>query len=264
MSKSSISQVQLSDYASSLEEINLPAKLAAKLAGRTASVRVLPEEKPATRRVEPDDFPLLIDPQGNHWNDYRPVRVLYTDPEGKVWRFPRGWLQGPPQGAPSCPAQVTQAFTLVEKLHMPSDWDLWEVNIPWSQAFRAGGKETEISVYFVPNTTVSVLWTDAELRVWRLPHCWRRRRVVLPAVVTLGREGVPSDIAPRFAGKVVTVNYHRGSLCCYPEHYRFRDEHGNRWPVRIADCRFLGYGDRPEMSPEEAVFEAKAKEASVT
>jgi protein-tyrosine phosphatase len=45
-----------------------------------------------TRRVEHDDTPLLIDPEGDCWNDYPPVRVLYADGQGRVWRFPRRWL----------------------------------------------------------------------------------------------------------------------------------------------------------------------------
>jgi len=45
---------------------------------------------------------------------------------------------------------------------------------------------------------------------------------------------------------VVSVNYHPGSLCCLPEHYRFRDEERNKWRVKIRDCFLIGYGDAEE------------------
>ena len=77
-------QLRLPDEAFRLEEANLPAELALSLAGRMLMVEVLPEEPPASRQVEPDDFPLLIDPDGNYWNDYRPVRVLYRDSKGAM------------------------------------------------------------------------------------------------------------------------------------------------------------------------------------
>jgi len=48
------------------------------------------------------------------------------------------------------------------------------------------------------------------------------------------------------SGKVVSVNYHPGSLCCLPDGYRFRDGHGGKWPVRAAECVLIGYGDREE------------------
>ena len=56
-------------------------------------------------------------------------------------------------------------------------------------------------------------------------------------------EGVPTEVAESHAGKVVSVDYHPGSLCCMPEHFRFRDEEQNRWPVKIQDCVLLGYGN---------------------
>jgi len=75
-----------------LEEINLPPELVRSLAGQVVTESVHPEEAPGTRHVEPDDVPLWIDPQGKYWNDYRPVRVFFDDPEGNTWRLPRRWF----------------------------------------------------------------------------------------------------------------------------------------------------------------------------
>lgn len=81
-----------------LEEINLPEQLATSLAGREITVEILPEEPPLTRRLNlnnlPDALPVLIDEEGTAWNDHFPVRVLYTDTGGRVWRLPRHWLTG--------------------------------------------------------------------------------------------------------------------------------------------------------------------------
>ena len=77
-SKSSISFLA-PDQKSLLEEANLPVGLVDRIAGQSVLVETYPEEPPATRLVEPDDFPLLIDPNGDYWNDYRPVRVLYSE-----------------------------------------------------------------------------------------------------------------------------------------------------------------------------------------
>jgi hypothetical protein len=68
----------------------------------------------------------------------------------------------------------------------------------------------------------------------------------LPSYEVLVAQEVPEDVAERFAGKVVSVNYHPGSLCCLPDCYRFRDEEKNRWPVFIRDCLVMGFGDAQE------------------
>ena len=68
-------------------------------------------------------------------------------------------------------------------------------------------------------------------------------RVKLPKADVLVSQGMPDDVAKEYAGKIVSVNYHPGSLCCLPRHYRFRDAAGNRWPVRIRDCVLVGLGD---------------------
>jgi hypothetical protein len=59
-------------------------------------------------------------------------------------------------------------------------------------------------------------------------------------------QGVPEDIAEDFANRIVSLNYHPGSLCCLPTQYRFRDEMSHRYPVYIKDCVLLGYGDAAE------------------
>ena len=59
-----------------LEEINMPEDLASALAGQRVDVEVLPEEPPATRRIDLDDLPaglpILIDPEGAACNDCWP------------------------------------------------------------------------------------------------------------------------------------------------------------------------------------------------
>ncbi len=228
-----------------LVETNLPADQVKSLIGQSVAVDILPEELPATRKVDPSDVPLWIDPKGNYWNDYRPIRVLYTDPEGRVWRFPRKWLHNQPSG-PEVDCLVEGEGTFTEKLHLPSAWDVWELNIPWTEANRGEGRETEVCVSVTPKEPPKVVWRDSTGRAWRIPHDWRRRRIQLPSPDILTSQGVPPDVAAAYGNKIVSVNYHPFSFCCLPDQYRFRDEDGNRWPVRMADCVLLGYGTQTE------------------
>ena len=77
-----------------LEEINMPEEMAAFLAGRTVTVKVLPEVPSRTIRIDLDHpqavgVSVLVDDDGTAWNDDWPARVTYTDPEGHEWRLPR-------------------------------------------------------------------------------------------------------------------------------------------------------------------------------
>jgi hypothetical protein len=234
---------ELPDSLWALQEINLPEELWS-LAGQTVQATVLPEEEAATRRVDPDDVPLWIDEEGNYWNDFRPVRVSFEH-DGRTWRIPLRWLEiGLPESLidPSAIAKLTGEGTVSETLNLPNEWNLWELNIPWDVSCRAAGKPAQMHVLHVPEGPPKVFWT-AEGRTWRIPHDWRRRIVRLPDCAALMRESVPYRIAREFSGKAVAVNYHPGSLCCAPEHYRFRDANGCRWPVPIRDCVLLGLGD---------------------
>jgi hypothetical protein len=233
-----------------LEEANLPTDLIESVADRPVHARILAEEMAITRRVEPNDCPLLIDPQGNHWNDYHPMRVLFTDHTGKEWRLPRRWVfQGPGniESDISSTYSTEKEITFEETLNMPNEWDVWEINIPWDEALRASGKPTNVQVQITPNEPVKVFWRDSQGKQWRIPHDWRRRRIKLPSYEVLVGQEIPEDVAKRFAGKVVSVNYHPGSLCCFPDRYRFRDEEEkNKWPVFIRDCIVMGYGNEEE------------------
>lgn len=240
--------LQLSSQPLLLEEINLPEELVRKVAGTTVPVQVFPEEEPGTRRVEPDDYPLLVDSEGNCWNDYRPLRVLYTDAGGREWRFPRRWLPDWPanveprfEGEPA----VSQELAFAEEFQMPTMWDLWANNIPIERVNGIHGI-TEVEVRVSPPNQVRVYWHDEKGTVWRLPHDWRRRRIQLPSEEVLAAQGIPPDVASEYAHRILSVNYHPGSLCCLMEHYRFRDGEGHRWPVKIADCLVLGYGNATE------------------
>ncbi len=108
------------------------------------------------------------------------------------------------------------------------------------------GKPVGVSVTLVAGSPPQVIWTDGEGRAWRIPHEWRRRRVRLPSCDILVAQGVPDFVAKEYARRIVSVNYHPGSLCCMPDRYRFRPESGGRYPVRIADCELIGYGDDEE------------------
>ena len=247
--KPEVKEIRLPSEAFQLEEANFSADLAAALAGKIVTVEVLLEEAPGTRRAEPGENPVLIDRQGNHLNDYNPARVRYTDAEGHVWRLPRHWLDGIVQSVapqPDSSYPVTRKHIFAEKLHLPSYWDLTEINIPSPLPWGADGKPTFVEVHLSPGAPVRVFWTDSVGGRWRIPHTWRRRRVRLPAGEILITQGIPHDVAEEYAQLVVSVNYHPGSLCCLPDGYRFRDKQGNRWPVKIKDCFLLGYGDAEE------------------
>jgi hypothetical protein len=98
---------------------------------------------------------VLIDRQGNRWNDYRPMRVFNTDAQGRTWRLPRHWLTGAvhsnaPQ--PDSRYPVTREHVFPETLHLTSRWDLLEINIPSEQAEEFSGKPVKIEVRLSPDT----------------------------------------------------------------------------------------------------------------
>lgn len=229
-----------------LEEINLPAPLVASLAGQTVAVQILPEEQAGTRRVDPTESPAWISPEtGEYWNDYQPIRILFTDSEGGVWRFPRRWLNGTGPGIPPPDAFIQEAAWR-ETTSLPTEWDLDEINIPWIETVHTRGRGGVIvEVHAVPAQPVKV-WLRGPSDRWRIPNDWRRRRIKLPCYDVLASDGIPIEVSKEYAEKVVSVNYHPGSLCCLPDAYRFRDGSGKRWPVKIRDCLLLGYGDQEE------------------
>jgi len=231
-----------------LEEANLPDSLIDSIGGQCISVETQSEEAPVTRRVEPDDYPLLIDAGGNYWNDYRPVRVFYTDEQSHVWRFPRRWLpMFQPITEPCLESfeTVWQGAAFNETLNLPTEWDLWEINIPRSGCHKAGGNAVQVEIKLRPGESAIVSWRDPANNLWRIPHDWRRRLIKLPKYDVLVSQKIPAEVAEKFAETIVSVNYHPGSLCCLRDCYRFRDSHGNRWPVRIVDSSVVGYGDVP-------------------
>ena len=238
----------LPDVAYRLEEINLPAAMAASLAGKQVTVQLSPEEEAFTRRIDtPIESSGWIDPEGSYWNDYQPLRVLFNDSTGRVWRLPRLWFTRPAMVEP--PIDVGATFregTWNEEIHMPSEWDLQDINIGLIESRKAGGRITVIKVHAIPGKPVKVHWMDTSGKSWRIPANWRRRRVRLPSSEGLISQDIPPEFARSDAGRVVSVNYHPGSLCCLPEQYRFRDEKGNRWLVFSRDCLLLGYGNREE------------------
>ena len=244
--------IKLPSDVAQLEEANLPRDLATALAGKAEPVELLWEKAPNLRRLEPWDTNGLIDRGGKSWSEHYPLQVFFTDDSGKVWRLPRHWVgitfeslqPGTPQ--PDSEYWVSRQQIMVESLHLPSFWDLLEINIPRQLAIAAAGKPTKIQVRLCPDGPVRVTWNAPKGIQYVIPHTWRRRRVQLPERDRLTEEGVPDETAAIYAGRVVSVNYHPGSLCCLLEHYRFRDEQGHPWPVKIRDCFLVGYGDADE------------------
>jgi hypothetical protein len=234
-----------------LEEINLPEGLSAKLAGQTVRVEVLPEEPAMTRRFDLDDIPkgmpMLLDRDGVPWNGYWAARVLYTDAEGRAWRLPRHWLSdGVSPVIEASRYEVTQELSWLEILHPPTWWDLCDINISDKAASEGMRGIAKIEVSVAPGEIARAFWKDPFGKVWRIPHDWRRRRIKLPGCDGLLRNDFPLDIAEEFGGRIVSVNYHPGSLCCLHDGYRVRDGRGGKWPVRAADCVVVGFGDEGE------------------
>ena len=231
-----------------LEEVNLPQAFARHLAGQTVKVRVLPEEQASARQLEvPDDYPVIVKPDGTIWNDFRPVRILLDSDDGETWRLPRHWLYERPQSL-AIHDPLSRGLACVEELNLPHAWDLLEVNIPARVATQCSGAITQVVVRAPVAGPVEVYWRDPAEVVWRIPASWRRRRIQLPNAAILMEQGVPGSIAQFFSHRIVSVNYHPGSLCCLIEHFRFRDDDGGKWPVRITDCTVVGYGNGPEHS----------------
>ena len=222
------------------------------LTGKAQPVELLWEKAPDARRAEPWDADMLIDREGKCWSEHYPLQVSFSDHCGKIWQLPRHWVGGtfdflqPPTPQSDSEYRVARQHILVESLHLPSFWDLLEINIPRELAIAAVGKPTKVQIRLSPGSPVRVTWSAPTGIQYVIPHTWRRRRVQLPERDRLTEGGVPDEVAAVFAGRVVSVNYHPGSLCCLLEHYRFRDEQGNRWPVKIRDCFLVGYGDADE------------------
>jgi hypothetical protein len=234
-----------------LEEINMPEELAASLAGRMVTVEVFPEEPLKARRIDlnnlPDGLPVLVDKDCVAWNDYWPVRVLYTDSDGRMWRFPRHWLSdgvSPVIGASRY--EVTHESSWVESWCPPTWWDLWDINIQERPAAEGEQAAADIEVSVAPGEIPKAFWKGPSGKAWRIPHDWRRRRIKLPGCEGLLRNNFPLDIAEEIGGRIVTVNYHPGSLCCLHDGYRVRDGRGGKWPVSAADCVVVGFGDETE------------------
>ena len=234
-----------------LEEINLPEELASALAGQAVDAEVLPEAPAGTLRLDlndlPDGMPFLIGDDGIAWNGYWPARVLYTGADSRVWRSPWHWLKEgvSPVIEASC-YKVTHKSSWPEGWCPPTWWDLGDVNIEDAPAEDGQWGAACVEVSVAPGEVPKVFWKGPSGKAWRIPHDWRRRRIRLPGCDGLLRNGLPPDIAEEFGGRIVTVNYHPGSLCCLHDGYRVRDGRGGKWPVRAADCVVVGFGDETE------------------
>jgi len=234
-----------------LEEINMPEDLASALAGQAVDAEALPEAQAGTIRLDlnalPDALPFLVGDDGIAWNGYWPERVLYTDASGRTWRLPRHWLkQGASPVIGASRYEVTQKSSWLESWCPPSWWDLGDVNIDVILAEDGQWGAAAIEVSVAHGEVPKVLWKGPSEKAWRIPHDWRRRRIRLPDCEGLLRNGLPPEVAEEFGGRIVAVNYHPGSLCCLSDGYRLRDGRGGKWPVRVADCVVVGFGDEAE------------------
>jgi hypothetical protein len=229
----------------------MPVDLASALAGRTVDVEVLPEEPAMTRRLDlhnpPEGLPMLIDKNGVTWNDYWPMRVVYRDPDGRLWRLPRHWASvGVSPVVEASRYEVTHESSWLESWCPPTWWDLRDINIQDVPDAEGGRGSADIEVSVAPGEVPKVFWRGPSSHVWRIPHDWRKRRIRLPDCEGLLRNNLPQDIAEEFGGRIVAVNYHPGSLCCLTDGYRVRDGRGGRWPVKASDCVVVGFGDETE------------------
>ena len=65
---------------------------------------------------------------------------------------------------------------------------------------------------------VRVFWTAPSGTRWRIPHDWRRRRIILPCYDVLREQGIPTDVAAEFSGKtslLITIRV-RLAACTAP------------------------------------------------
>jgi hypothetical protein len=210
-----------------LEQINLPDELIDSISGQTVKIEAFPER---------------VTDKGR-----RVALYFFTDSEGGVWQLPRRWFDPVSQEPRLDPFfAVSQEVELNEWFSPPTYFDLLDINMTDPAATWATGDVMFVRVRLVPGEPGKVFWRDPEGGVWRLPFDWRLRRVMLPATVILAAQGVPVNVAERFGGEIVSVNYHPGSLCCLPDAYRFRDGEGGKWPVKIEDCTLVGLGDKAE------------------
>jgi len=246
----STQQLALPNEEFRLEEVNMPEELAASLAGQTVAVEVYSEETPMADRLgvhnPPDGLPIVNDGDGVARNDYRTALILYTDPGGRAWRLPRQWASvGVSPVIEVSRYGGTHQASWLEKWFPATWWDMCDINIPDEAAFEGDGL-ADIEVHVAPGEVARVYWKDPSGKTWRIPHDWRRRRIKLPGFDGLLRNGFTRYLAKKFGGRIVSVNYHPGSLCCLPDGYRVRDGRGGKWPVRAADCVVVGFGDEAE------------------
>ena len=192
-----------------LEEINLPASLAESLAGKPVRVEMLPETRVS------------------------PMRVQFVD-RGRTWFLPRRWVCPVSVEPPlDCVYAVTREIEFVEQLILPPFQDLLETNFPEGMALYFDRALATGIVRVLPKKPAIVMVRDPVGHTWRIPHDWRRRRILLPKAAVLTAQGVPDDVAEHFGQAIVSVNYHPGSLCCLPAHYRFRDGDAGTFFVRL-------------------------------
>jgi hypothetical protein len=234
-----------------LEEINMPEELASALAGQAVDIEVLPGVPAGTRLLDldglPDGLPFLVGDDSTAWNSHWPARVLYKDPNGRVWRLPRHWLtEGVSPVIDASRYEVTHEWGWLEGWCPPTWWDLWDANINDMPMEDSGRGAACVEVSVAPGELPKVFWRGPSGNVWRIPHDWRRRRIRLPDCDGLVRNSLPLDVAEELGSRIVAVNCHPGSLCCLSGGYRVRDGRGGKWPVRAADCVVVGFGDEAE------------------
>jgi hypothetical protein len=206
-----------------LAEVNLPPALVESLANTFLEVHLLPG------------------------NQQRSKRAIF-EAGGRTWFLPRRYLE-PVSLEPLLDQiySVTREVSFPEDLMLPTDQDLLEQNISEEAASRLALTRVTALIRLTPDTPAVLTVQDPGGNLWRIPHEWRRRNILLPSPEILIAEEIPKSIAERLGGQVLPANFHPGSACCMPSYYRvFDEETGVKWHVPISACKVVGLGSALE------------------
>jgi hypothetical protein len=206
-----------------LAEINLPQALVESLENEFLEVHLLPG------------------------NQHRSKRAIF-EAGGRTWFLPRRYLEPVSLEPPLDQIySVTREVIFPEDLLLPTDQDLLEQNFSEEAASRLALTRVTALVRLAPDSPAVLTVQDPGGNLWRIPHEWRRRRVLLPSSEILIAEEIPKSIAERLGGRVLPANFHPGSACCLSSYYRvFDEETGVKWHVPITACKVVGLGNALE------------------
>ena len=206
-----------------LAEANLPPALVESLANTFLEVHLIPGTRDRAKRA-------------------------VFEAGGRTWFLPRRYLEPVSMEPPLDQIhRVTREVIFPEDLMLPTEQDLLEQNIPGEAASPLALTRVTALVRLAPDTPAVVTVQDPSGNVWRIPHEWRRRNILLPSLEILIAEEIPKAVAERLSGQVLPANFHPGSACCLSSYYRvFDEETGVKWHVPITACEVVGLGSALE------------------